>query len=282
MANSSGNVLINYWYQYKGFATGYYIEKAFRDLGWNVYRVGEELPKLDFVLNIEPCDKILHFPNTPTVYIEYDSFRHQGSETAMYEQSDIVLIGSNPQDLRTFPYPANKTHWLPFAADPEIHKPFPQKKEYDIVFVGRLDGDEHYGERHRVLDVLAKHFNLLKTKTEWGIPYSQALSKGEIIFNCSASYDINMRFFEGMAIGTLLTNYVPNLWQVATPYKHFIPYYPSDDDSDLLWKVEYLLKHKRERVKIAKESRKWVVGNHTYKHRAKQIIELVNKWNLKS
>lgn len=271
------NILINYWYQYKGFATGYYIEKAFKDLGHNVYRSAKGLPKLDFVLNIEPCDEIIHYPNIPTVYVEYDSFRHQGREKERYDQSDIVLIGSNPRDISSFPYPREKTYWLPFAADPEYHKPLLEKKEYDIVFVGRLDGDEHYGERHRVLDVLDKHFNLLKTKTEWGLPYSKALSKGKIIFNCSASHDINMRFFEGMAVGTLLTNYIPNLWQAASPYKHFIPYYPSDDDSDLLWKVEYLLNHKTERRKMAKESRDWVINNHTYKHRAKLIIKLIQE-----
>ena len=50
-----------------------------------------------------------------------------------------------------------------------------------------------------------------------------------------------------------------------------------DAADDLIEKIEYYLDRSGERKKIARQGRQEVIKNHTYVHRLKKLLEIVNR-----
>ena len=242
-----------------GGSSAWYLTKAFQDLGHEIV-IGDEA---DLVINIDGCDYVDRIPETPYFFWDCDSFIHE--PTPNY---DKTFIGGSPEDLDRYP---EGTVFLPHAFSEDYHKEQDVDKEFDVVMIGRID--DTYIERNRVLKLIDDKFKLLAGQEDFGIPYSEGMSKGKVIFNQSlGEKNIPMRFFEGMAIGCLFENYNGNLDELATPFEHYIPYY---NDKDLMIKLYYYLNHPEEIDLIKKQARKHALSNHTYKHRARKILEYV-------
>ena len=160
-----------------------------------------------------------------------------------------------------------KTFYLPLACAPAVHKPFSDtKEEYDIGFIGNAT----YPDRSILLEILKCHFKVLITNTAPGVEYSKMLSKCRFAFNRSMDRDVNMRFFEAIAIGKLLfTDYLPAQAELAEDGKHYIAY---KNSQDLVQKVKYYLAHKEEAKKIASAGSAFVRADHTYKDRLLRVL----------
>jgi spore maturation protein CgeB len=199
--------------------------------------------------------------NIPYFIWETDSFLDR--ERPQEGTYDMLFIGGAPEDLKWY---AKGTVFLPHAFDEELHKPIDVPKEYDLVMIG-----SDYEERSRLIRLLRDNgFNIYVGRSDPGIPYSTELSKGKLIFNSSkTNWNIPMRFFEGMAIGALVTNDSGNLNDLATPFEHFLPY---KTDEELLAVVKEYLKDDAKREKLAKDAREHVLKHHTYKHRVLTML----------
>lgn len=257
-------------------STAFYIEKAFKELGHNIIheynKEAEETSGVfayafvtpNVIVGVDGTELPKAIDGIPYIYWDTDSFLH-----APVVMGDHLFIGGCPEDLKKYP---EGTIFLPHAADPELHRPMYVEKEYDIVMVGSTD--ERYGERNRILELLKSKYKVHVAKTRPGLAYSQELSKGKIIFNCSMTdTNIPMRFFEGMAIGVLVTNYSKNLDSLAQRGLHYLGY---EDDEELISTIEEQLRDTQRNLWMPKEARKHILENHTYKHRALTLLSCLN------
>ncbi len=81
---------------------------------------------------------------------------------------------------------------------------------------------------------------------------------------------IPLRAFDIMgAGGFLLTNYQEDFLDFFTPGEDFVFY---DSKADLLSKIDYYLRHEDERAQIAENGLQKVSADHTYIHRAAEIL----------
>ena len=259
-------ILLNYDYSVYPFTTASYIEMAAKKMpGVEVYHLGEiALADVDLIINIMPFDAIVFHDGVPSCFWEIDNHMIQGKMTFYYSKVDKIYVGQRHFiDL----YPKGKTDVLPMACDPELHTRLGYEPgEYDIGFIGNAS----YPDRRTLLEQLSLKYKVLWTNSEPGIPYSQALSNCKMIFNRSLKHDVNMRFFEAMAIGRLLvTDDLEEQREYAIPGLHFVQY---KDWKELDSQVHYYLDHEFMRETIAKTGRKHVRENHTYAHRLKKIL----------
>lgn len=81
---------------------------------------------------------------------------------------------------------------------------------------------------------------------------------------------IPLRAFEIMgAGGFLLTNYQADFMDFFVPDEDFVFY---ENKRDLMDKISYYLKHETERAQIAENGFKRIAAQHTYRHRAEEIV----------
>lgn len=230
--------------------------------------------KADLVINVDSIHNTGLKRGKKTVYWELDDNLHRGNNKQFYDVDQLYIVSKARLDL----YPKG-TKVLPVAAEPTIHYKWKEFDEvYDLVFIGSDSGNEHYNYRREILDQLQYRFFMHRSKCE-PQNYPKELSKGKILLNINPHILndpplIVTRFFESMAIGCLLNDYHSSLDEFAVEGRDYIGFY---DLEDAIAKTHYFLVHPEERARIAKNGRKNILANHTWKHRLETIIEGVSK-----
>ncbi|MBF0571574.1 MAG: glycosyltransferase [Candidatus Omnitrophica bacterium] len=192
---------------------------------------------------------------------------------------------------------ASHASWLPFACDPNYHKPMDvyrkdrEKYTRDIAFVG-----SYYPNRARTLEAIAD-FNIgiwgpywkklssdsrLKTKTvDIKMNYNQWVK----IFNASKicivvhyqdgkvpCHQISPKIFEAMACGCfVLTDQQKDVDKLFKNKQHLVAF---DNEDDLRENIKYYLTHDEERKRIAFNGYQEVILHHRYQDRIKQILSM--------
>lgn len=180
-------------------------------------------------------------------------------------QYEFVDFFFNPQPMAFAKYP--KGIFLPWAYDPNVHKPQQLDKIYDMVFIGAM-----YEQRKHALDRLSALYRVyadsFKIFDECTRIYNQGISN----FNWSSKDDIPMRIFEGMAYGTaVFTNRITGLDLLFKEDKHYIGFSTEDE---LMQKANYYFSHPDMLADIAFNGY-LAVEEHTYKNRCAKIIREV-------
>lgn len=158
-----------------------------------------------------------------------------------------------------------------YAADPEVHRPHPVEKIYDVGFIGKL----YYDERNDYLNALNSKYKVYIGDNVEGKDLAANLSQCRVLFNHTRdTIDVNLRFFETMAIGCQLM--IRNQWlgEFAKEDVHFMAY---GSPEECLAKVDLLLGNDDLRNKITIASRSHFLANHTYQHRAISIINHIKE-----
>lgn len=161
--------------------------------------------------------------------------------------------------------------WLPLACDPEIHGQKVCEKLYDVGFVGTV-GPAHT-RRKKLLDTIDSRFKL-QCDRKFMDEMAELYSQSRIVFNNAIRNDLNMRVFEALCSGSLLvTDRISEsgLGELFEDKKHLVIY----EDELLSETIRYYLDHPQEREEIASAGREEVIRNHTYDHRAKQMIKSI-------
>ncbi len=260
-------IVLNYDYSAYPFTTASYLEMAAKKTpGVECYRRGQiDAEKANLIINVMPFEFLLTAPGVPSVYWEIDNHLIRGWKVQYYNRVDRVYVAQKHfLDL----YPPRRTYYLPLGCWPDVHHYFkPERELYDIGFIG----NGTYPFRRTLLEQLDLTYKLLWANTPPGVPYSKALSACTMTFNRSMNHDVNMRFFECLAIGRLLfTDRLAEQKDFAQENVHYIGY---KDWPDLREKIAYYLQHPNEREAIAAAGAKHVRENHTYGHRLRQILE---------
>jgi len=104
----------------------------------------------------------------------------------------------------------------------------------------------------------------------------EIFNQAKIVFNKTFSGDLNFRVFEALSCGAfLITDRTENgLRDLFKDGEHLAMY---DNLKDLEDKIGYYLSHEDEREKIAACGQKEVHGKHTFYHRAKTMLDDVEK-----
>jgi len=192
--------------------------------------------------------------------------------------------------------------WLPFACDPNFHKRISlnidESHQFakDIVFVG-----SYYSNRARILEGIADldlgvwgpywqklevHSPLKKKAINIKMNYDQWVK----IFNASKinivihyqdgklpCHQASPKLFEAMACGCfVLTDRQKDAQALFKDKEHLVFF---DDPQDLRAKIKYYLDHEDERKRIAERGFIEVLEKHTYQHRVKSILDILQKEN---
>lgn len=216
------------------------------------------------------------------------------------------FFSSGTDALRRYAGSGNKNgHWLPFACDPELHRPVELTEEEraryscDICFVG-----SNYTERREVLEKLCD-FDLgiwgigweklpdsspLKRHIRGGIlsleEWVKVFSASKITLNilghrCDVTEPYvddkdfrmtNTKVFEILACGAFqLVEDRADAEALFKDKEHLVFYRNANEVADL---VEYYLKNSRERKRIAENGRREVLDKHTYGHRLTEMFSV--------
>lgn len=150
-----------------------------------------------------------------------------------------------------------------------------------------------YAERAEILYRLSQDFNLRvyegyeDNMNSHGPSYAKAICRGKIVVNHSVWYDSALRIFEVLACNRfLITDMLPYQEELLRHGEHYTAYnhyFLSHLDN---FKLEYqvirdhirlLLKHEDVRKEIAKKGCEFVNKYHTFKERAKTVINTIDK-----
>ncbi len=180
--------------------------------------------------------------------------------------------------------------YLPHAAEPKAYPHFKTIKKYDLCFIGHIQenqvGNGVNVTRLEALDYMFKAFPNFYFGTRSPIwrdknIFEDAARKfcaSRIVFNISVGDDLNMRFFETLSTGSfLLTNKIPELKSIAErgliDGKHFVSYTSLEDAAE---KAKYYIEHEKERESIAAAGFRAFKEGHTYTHRIKEILSIID------
>ena len=114
-------------------------------------------------------------------------------------------------------------------------------------------------------------------KQKW--PYTaMAMANCKFLFNHGQKHDINLRWFESMAVGRpLISDLDPTsgVTQLFVPGKHFIAYEPYTYKG-LGEAMEWCMTHKQSANGIAKEAYDLVADKHTVENRVQSMMEIIS------
>ncbi len=189
------------------------------------------------------------------------------------ENYDVVFTAHKPAVEMFKERGIENVFWVPPACDPELHEEKAEKKLYDIGFVGSLNP-----ERVHLLNELRQRFNTYYERC-FLEKMAEVLSQSKIVFHNSAKNGLAMRVFEVLASGSmLLTDEAKGsgLTDLFQDRKHIVIY---RSEKELLELADYYLKNDDERKEIAAEGMKKVLNEHTYSHRAEDMIRTLSLFN---
>ena len=292
-----GAIAIGYrWFE---TALGFHLDRALRDIGAQPVFVGIGAPGHPGCDSDTPIPTVLEgLAKRPSVYLWIDpagryfppDIEDADALTAAYivdahlghwrESAarffDVVFLA---QKRYVEPYKRALGHdqvfWLPLGAAADVHRDHGLARIYDVAFIGNIDRAHRGTSRARRLALLASRyktngFSQSAMPDAVGRVYSQA----KIVFNASISGDVTMRLFEGAACGALVLSDAPapdngcdDLLRPGVEYATYA------DDADLIAKVDYYLANADERARIASAGQARVLGEHTYGHRARQLMQ---------
>lgn len=158
--------------------------------------------------------------------------------------------------------------WLPLACDPKIHGRREAPKEYDFAFVGHI----FPGPRSELLSLLRKRYAAHFVGNAYFEEMARIYSAARVVFNRSLNGDVNMRVFEGLCSGSILTTDALDQNGLGALFRDGVHLATYHDAEDLLDKMDFYLKRDSLRERIGAAGLSEVLRLHTYRHRMEQIV----------
>lgn len=170
--------------------------------------------------------------------------------------------------LHATPEFAQENCWLPNCYDDTLIFPINIDKRCDIGFCG------NEVNRKQWIKFLQNNINFIFDEFVIGNDMVKAINSYKVHWNANINIDINYRNFETMGCGILL------LTSFNRHYKDLGMIHGENclvwtNQMDLLSFAEYAVNNDEWREKIAKSGYELVKNKHTYKHRAKQILDIL-------
>ncbi|RPI74445.1 MAG: glycosyltransferase family 1 protein [Desulfobacteraceae bacterium] len=242
-----------------------------------------------FLESMKPYFSLLVGSGEPPILYEKDNWK-------IY---DLVLA---PSEGMTAHFRDKGVHaeLFRFSFEPQTHMALDHhfSEEFPVSFVGSIT--KYHSKRYAVLQHLcsrlgekigiwaptlneidnASPIHAAYKGAAWGSSLYQILLNSKLTINChidaAGEFADNMRLFEATGMGTLLiTDYKQNLHTLFDIDKEIITYHNS---MECVEKILYYLEHETERSAIAKAGQSRTFKEHTYDHRARELVDIVKKY----
>lgn len=219
---------------------------------------------------------------------------------------DLIFSVSKHPFLNTFPQFKEKLRWIPWSINPKIMKDWGKKKDIDSLLMGLVYVDVknvNANERPKQIPPKGRYafrdavFNQLKSRQGFAFhphqghrtqksdllivneEYAKEINRAKIFYTCGSRNKTGglpvLKFFEAPACKTLL---------LAETNKDIEELGFKDGENfvactvdNIIEKTEYYLQHDHERNKITENGYQLIHSNHTNAHRAKQIVDHIQK-----
>ncbi|WP_010268037.1 CgeB family protein [Paenibacillus senegalensis] len=275
------------------FSPGSYLEDGLNEIGWHVDQLSGEIDfrqlnmsKYTAVLFVEsssrPPVKVKNIEQVKVPKLFWVTHGENRLQTNLMlnrsYKTDIVLMAHSLHLADKFPVPVR---FFPFAMTVDIFNytdPLVQRTT-DISFIGNLD-TTNYLDRIMAIKAIKTRFHDKCSLSFRSNVYLHELAKvygrSKIVINVTADWSssINMRLFEGMGCGALvLSDYVPGMEQLFEDKKHLVLFQNRDE---LLDHIDYYLNNLDQAQKIANAGYQHLLANHTYRHRARELVNIID------
>lgn len=262
----------------------YFVKKAFISLGYEVictdYRITDRyevsnrikyITDVDFLLGIKcerVCPEDIFACRVPKILWMQDSVEaNQEANFVIQTKAPLfdIVYGFAKAEIPFYKKFNKNSYYLPLATDKDIHQEVNIEKTIDIGLIGNLNNNR---------------INMINYLLDKGIPiqysynqqdYAKIVSQTKINLNIGITESgYQQRVFEILCMGGLLfTNVVKNE-NIFEDRKHLVYYENFDELVNLCY---YYSEHADEAKIIASMGQQVVLENHTYTHRAQQIVE---------
>ena len=253
--------------------------------------------------------KAMHFYKGPVVLYVHNAYLNFNKNFLKRWKSRIILA-YNP-DYATLNFKKYLSvnipyYHFPFGSDEDIFYPLNIEKKYDLVFLG--NGNSGYG-RDKYIKRLVEYTNQNRLKvflagTGWekygfpkqiikhGAELNEIYNSGKICINIH-----NDRQYLGLDLEMDANNRLFDLamsqsCQISNGEEMIIRYFTNqevitaDEPEKWIEKIDYYLKHKEERERIAYNARKRALSEHTWSLRAEEfkmfVTENIKDYNSRS
>lgn len=185
--------------------------------------------------------------------------------TAMAGKYDLML-----QATPDFVNAGYKSVFFPNCYDDDLIKPIKMEKRFDVGFCGNVVN------RGPLIEHLRNNFDSFEfAEFVIGDAMVEAINSYRVHWNCNIGVDINYRNFETMGCRTFL---------VTSANQHYEQLGFVDEKNcytytsvpEMLNKIKHILKYPDFREQMADNGYNLVKTNHTYKHRAQKILEILD------
>jgi hypothetical protein len=215
----------------------------------------------------------------------------RGEDWSVYD----LMISQLPTTVRSFRALGVRAEVCHLAFEPAILDALPQAPvpDIDISFIGTVSVDHQ--ERIALLEAVARRYDLklwgnrpqaLPASSPlhrcfqaeaWGADMYEVLRRSRITLNShidlAGTQAGNMRLFEATGVGTfLLTDYKDNLDTLFAPGREVAVWRSVEDCLDVIGRM---IVDDDRRAAIAQAGHARTIAQHTYRHRAIDILELV-------
>jgi glycosyltransferase involved in cell wall biosynthesis len=159
--------------------------------------------------------------------------------------------------------------WLPNCYDDTIIKPLSVEKKHEIGFCGNV------ANRQSKIDIMKANFKDFRfDEFVIGDAMVSAINSYKVHWNANISFDINYRNFETMGCKTaLLTSQHSGYEQLG--FKDCVNCVIYNNMHEMIEKAKILIKNEDLLKSIANAGYDLASKNHTYKNRAKQILDIM-------
>ena len=277
--------------KHAGWGSEYCINKALRALGHETYCVDYRKNRYRLYrrfINAPDCDAFLlqrgdYFPiplikslRIPRFFLTTELVSRCRDQERLLKSGlfdHIFLHTRNCVDMvisKNWVKP-NQCSLLLLAFDENLQRKIPGTvKDIDLLFVGHLSS-----RRRIILRKIASRFNCLITEV-FGEEMVCLFNRAKIILNIHAEdfLDTETRVFEALGCGSfLLTEQLSS----ENPFsnRELVQF---KDIEDLMRKIRYFLDHDEEREAIAERGHLAALKNHTYTHRAQQMVGIISSF----
>lgn len=269
----------------RDFRECFCLQRAFRKLGvacevWGPGHVSGQVPFKDFAAGF---DTILSLENYNTGWHPdlsqarqtklfwcidahmgvdgYLNFVRQHGFDAVFNSSEVYV--------EDFARVCPRSLWLPNALDDTLIDRRPEvAKRHFVGFCGNT------ANRGEWIDHLKRRWGLHHDEMVLGQDMVRAINSYQVHWNRNISVDINFRTFETLGCGTLLlTNPTPGLDKLFRLGQDLMVYASVAEADDLL---DLCQKHPEKAAAIAQRGYEAVRRQHTYLHRAREILQLLS------
>jgi len=213
----------------------------------------------------------------PTAWYAVDTHLHLTWHRECAKLFDFVFVAQKDFAAQFADGPVgNHITWLPLYCNVRRDIKLDLQKTHEVCFVGSLNKNRNPARVH-LIEALSERIPLHVASGG----YVETFNRSKIVFNQSASGDVNFRIFEAMGCGSfLLTEKVANgLADLFTAGEH-LALYEKGNIEQIVATIRYYLDHDAERERIADRGMQEVLGRHTSSHRVKTMCDLFERRDL--